>query len=72
MIEEDYILPPSTVDTRPWHRPLADLGAAVELLSVFDWLHDVRAMTVDAFVDRRDNNDLVWRRLLTAAPSARP
>lgn len=27
---------------------------------------------IDAFVDRRDNNDLVWRRSSTGAPSARP
>jgi hypothetical protein len=51
-INEDYVLPPSTVDTRSWHGRLDDLGAGVELLSVFDWLHDVRVMTTDAFVER--------------------
>ncbi|MEV8512069.1 hypothetical protein [Dactylosporangium sp. NPDC051484] len=51
-IEEDYILPPSAVDTRPWRPALADLGAAVELFSVFDWLHDIRRMTTAAFVER--------------------
>jgi hypothetical protein len=51
-INEDYILPPATVDTRSWHGRLDDLAAGVELLSVFDWLHDVRVMTTDAFVER--------------------
>ncbi|MGC5287797.1 hypothetical protein [Micromonospora sp. DT231] len=52
MVEEDYLLPPATVDTQPVRGNLADLGAAVELLSVFDWLHDVRMMTTRAFVGR--------------------
>ena len=51
-IEEDYILPPRSVDTRSWRPALADLGGAVELLSVFDWLHDIRRLTTAAFVER--------------------
>lgn len=51
-VEEDYVLPPFTVDSGRWRRPLADVGATVELLSVFDWLHDVRVMTTAAFVQR--------------------
>ncbi|WNM34721.1 hypothetical protein RKE30_32300 [Streptomyces sp. Li-HN-5-11] len=51
-VEEDYVLPPFTVDSGRWRRPLADLGATVELLSVFDWLHDVRVLTTAAFVQR--------------------
>lgn len=51
-INEDYVLPPSTVDASSWHGRLDDLAAGVELLSVFDWLHDVRVMTTDAFVER--------------------
>jgi hypothetical protein len=52
MVEEDYVIPPMRVATGEWRRPLADLGAAVELLSVFDWLHDVRALMTAAFVQR--------------------
>ncbi|MCX4834194.1 lantibiotic dehydratase family protein [Streptomyces sp. NBC_00006] len=51
-IEEDFVLPPTTVDSSRWRRPLADLGPTVELLSVFDWLHDVRILTTAAFVQR--------------------
>lgn len=51
-VEEDYVLAPATVDSGRWRRPLADLGPAVELLSVFDWLHDVRVLTTAAFVQR--------------------
>ncbi|MFE9451713.1 hypothetical protein [Streptomyces sp. NPDC006739] len=51
-VEEDYVLAPLTVDSGRWRRPLADLGATVELLSVFDWLHDVRVLTTAAFVQR--------------------
>ncbi|MFE2194324.1 lantibiotic dehydratase family protein [Streptomyces olivaceus] len=51
-VEEDYVLAPTTVDSGRWRRPLADLGPTVELLSVFDWLHDVRILTTAAFVQR--------------------
>jgi hypothetical protein len=51
-IEEDYVLPPMTVDPTPWRGQLADLGAAVELLSAFDWLHDIRVLMTAAFVQR--------------------
>ncbi|WP_328754554.1 lantibiotic dehydratase family protein [Streptomyces sp. NBC_00269] len=51
-VEEDYVMPPLKVATRQWHEPLADLGPAVELLSVFDWLHDVRVLMTAAFVER--------------------
>ncbi|MER7661954.1 hypothetical protein [Streptomyces sp. NPDC096193] len=51
-VEEDYVMPPLTVATERWHRPLADLGPAVELLTVFDWLHDVRVLMTAAFVER--------------------
>ncbi|GAA2625400.1 hypothetical protein [Streptomyces vastus] len=51
-VEEDYTLSPSTVDSARWRRQLTDLGATVELLSVFDWLHDVRVITTATFVQR--------------------
>jgi len=51
-VEEDYVMPPLKVATSDWHAPLADLGPAVELLSVFDWLHDVRVLMTAAFVER--------------------
>ncbi|WP_406331814.1 lantibiotic dehydratase [Streptomyces sp. NBC_00203] len=51
-VEEDYVLSPLTVDSSRWRRPLADVGATVELLSVFDWLHDVRVITTATFVQR--------------------
>ena len=52
MVAEDYVIPPARVATGPWHRPLDDLAAGVELLSVFDWMHDVRAVLTAAFVSR--------------------
>ncbi|MEU4882916.1 hypothetical protein ACH4NV_31025 [Streptomyces althioticus] len=51
-VEEDYVMPPSKVATAHWHALLADLGPAVELLSVFDWLHDVRVLMTAAFTER--------------------
>jgi hypothetical protein len=51
-VTEDYVLPPLRVATGAWRRPLVDLAAGVELLSVFDWLHDVRAVLAAAFVER--------------------
>jgi hypothetical protein len=52
MVEEDYVIPPTRVATGPWRERLGDLAAGVELLSVFDWLHDVRAVMTDAFTSR--------------------
>ncbi|WP_405700035.1 lantibiotic dehydratase family protein [Streptomyces sp. NBC_01383] len=51
-VEEDYVMPPLKVAASHWHTPLADLGPAVELLSVFDWLHDVRVLMTAAFTER--------------------
>ncbi|GAB2956852.1 hypothetical protein GCM10023080_015270 [Streptomyces pseudoechinosporeus] len=51
-VEEDYVMPPLKVAAADWHAPLADVGPAVELLSVFDWLHDVRVLMTAAFVER--------------------
>ncbi|MFG3036143.1 hypothetical protein ACGFYZ_04490 [Streptomyces sp. NPDC048330] len=51
-VEEDYVMPPLAVDTEPWRKSLEDLGPAVELLTVFDWLHDVRVLMTAAFVER--------------------
>ncbi|WP_217142846.1 lantibiotic dehydratase [Streptomyces sp. AC627_RSS907] len=51
-VEEDYVMPPLKVASADWHAPLADVGPAVELLSVFDWLHDVRVLMTAAFVER--------------------
>jgi hypothetical protein len=52
VVHEDFVLPPSTVSTAGWQGALDDLGAATELLSVYDWLHDVRALMAAAFVER--------------------
>jgi hypothetical protein len=51
-VAEDYVIPPAQVATGPWQRRLGDLAAGVELLSVFDWMHDVRAVLTAAFVSR--------------------
>ncbi|MEH0424238.1 hypothetical protein [Streptomyces sp. B21-083] len=51
-VEEDFVMPPLKVATERWHAQLADLGPAVELLTVFDWLHDVRVLMTAAFVER--------------------
>ncbi|KQX47571.1 hypothetical protein ASE09_31100 [Streptomyces sp. Root66D1] len=51
-VEEDYVMPPLKVATEPWKESLKDLGPAVELLTVFDWLHDVRVLMTAAFVER--------------------
>lgn len=52
MVEEDYVIAPARVATWPWHRQLNDLAAGVELLSLFDWQLDVRAMLPAVFVSR--------------------
>ncbi|WLQ36795.1 lantibiotic dehydratase [Streptomyces castrisilvae] len=51
LVEEDYVLPSLTVDTAPWHGALDDMAAVVELLSVFDRLHDIRAVLSAIFVE---------------------
>ncbi len=51
-VAEDYVVPPLKVSTESWQRPLRDLGSAVDLLTVFDWLHDVRVYMTAAFVQR--------------------
>jgi hypothetical protein len=52
LVEEDYLLPPAKVGTTGWRRQLDDLAAGVELLALFDRLHDVRALLTTAFVER--------------------
>lgn len=52
LVEEEYVVPPVSVSTRDWRSQLDDVAAAVELLSVFDRLHDVRALLSAAFVRR--------------------
>ncbi|MFE6974635.1 hypothetical protein [Streptomyces sp. NPDC057682] len=51
LVEEDYVVPSPTVDTAPWTAALDDMAAAVELLSVFDRLHDIRAVLSAIFVE---------------------
>ncbi|MFF3606989.1 lantibiotic dehydratase [Streptomyces sp. NPDC002463] len=51
LVEEDYVLPSVTVDTAPWGAALDDMAAVVELLSVFDRLHDIRAVLSAIFVE---------------------
>lgn len=51
LVEEDYVLPSLTVDTAPWGAALDDMAAVVELLSVFDRLHDIRAVLSAIFVE---------------------
>ncbi|MFF1283954.1 hypothetical protein ACFVY4_24835 [Streptomyces sp. NPDC058299] len=52
LVEEDYVLPPGSVDTTAWRGRLADLSAAVEFMSAFDRLHEIRALATAAFTDR--------------------
>ncbi len=52
VVTEDYVLPPATVDPAHWAARLDDLGAATELMSLHDWMHDVRALMSAAVVDR--------------------
>ncbi len=51
-VDEDFVLPPRWVNDADWSRQFDDLAAVVELLSVFDWLHDVRIMTKAAVVEQ--------------------
>ncbi|GAA3623113.1 hypothetical protein GCM10023079_11210 [Streptomyces chitinivorans] len=52
LVEEDYVLPPARIDTAPWRSRLDDLAAGVGLLSVFDRMHDVRALLSAVFTER--------------------
>lgn len=52
LVEEDFVLPPQQVAPATWRTQLDDLAAAVEMLSVFDQLHDVRWLLARAFVER--------------------
>lgn len=49
-VTEDRLVDLEPVDARAWAAPLDDLGVAVELLHVFDWLADVELALTDAFV----------------------
>lgn len=40
------------VSTADWRSQLDDLAAGVALLSVFDWMHDIRALLSAVFVER--------------------
>ncbi|MDH6130003.1 hypothetical protein [Kitasatospora sp. GP82] len=51
-IAEDYVVPPIRLATEGYQRQLRDLAGTVEFLSVFDRLHDVRAILTDVFVER--------------------
>lgn len=51
-VDEDYLMPPVAVSTRGYDAALRDLAAAVGVLTVFDPLHDFRALLTAAFVDR--------------------
>ncbi|KND29238.1 lantibiotic dehydratase family protein [Streptomyces anulatus] len=52
LIEEDAVLEDVRVSTADWRSQLDDLAAGVALLSVFDWMHDIRALLSAVFVER--------------------
>lgn len=52
LVEEDALLEGVRVSTADWRSQLADLAAGVALLSVFDWMHDIRALLSAVFVER--------------------
>lgn len=52
LIEEDAVLEDVRVSTADWRGQLDDLAAGVALLSVFDWMHDIRALLSAVFVER--------------------
>jgi hypothetical protein len=52
LVEEDYLLPPRSVRTSDLDDQLDDLSSAVEVLSVFDHMHEVRSLLLAAFVRR--------------------
>lgn len=58
-VSENYLLPPARIDTRGHERQLRDLAHAVEFLSVFDRLHDMRAVLTDVFVERHGRGAFV-------------
>ncbi|MER7478975.1 hypothetical protein ABTX60_15180 [Streptomyces sp. NPDC126510] len=51
LVEEDYVMPPQRIGTETWRDQLADTAAAVEFLSMFDRLHEIRALASAAFTD---------------------
>ncbi|MFE5538778.1 hypothetical protein [Streptomyces sp. NPDC056492] len=51
-VSENYLLAPAQVDTSGHDRQLSDLAHAMEFLSAFDRLHDIRAVLTDVFVER--------------------
>ncbi|MEV6727607.1 hypothetical protein [Streptomyces sp. NPDC051364] len=51
-VSENYLLAPAEVDTSGLDRQLRDLAHAMEFLSAFDRLHDIRAVLTDVFVER--------------------
>ncbi|MEV7600498.1 hypothetical protein AB0O91_24315 [Kitasatospora sp. NPDC089797] len=51
-VNEDFVLPPRRVSLAGHTRQLADLANSVEFLSLFDRMHDVRALLSAAFVER--------------------
>ncbi|MFJ8209880.1 hypothetical protein [Streptomyces sp. NPDC096033] len=51
LVSENYLLPPAEVDTRGLDRQLRDLAHAMEFLSAFDRLHDIRAVLTEVFVE---------------------
>lgn len=52
LVQEDALLEGVRVSTADWRGQLDDLAAGVALLSVFDWLHDIRALLSAIFVER--------------------
>ena len=51
-VHEDLVVPSAHIDPDAWAGALDDLGPAVGLLSVFDWLHDVRSLMPGLFTRR--------------------
>lgn len=51
-VDEDYIMAPHAVSTVGYRAALRDLGVAIQALSVYDRLHDFRALLTAAFVEQ--------------------
>jgi hypothetical protein len=51
LVEEDYVMPPQRIGTEGRRGQLADVAAAVEFLSMFDRLHEIRVLASAAFTD---------------------
>jgi hypothetical protein len=51
-VDEDYIVAPHAVSTAGYRGALRDLGGVIQALSVYDRLHDFRALLTAAFVER--------------------